>query len=156
MGICLGFQVALIEFARYQLGLSNATSEEFIKKDQDDSTLIIRYYDSQKQKIIIGEKEVAIESSSFLSQIVGKDCLHERFRNRLIFNNQYIDLFQKHGFVFSAFQKINDTCFPVAFELKGHSFFLGAQFHLELNAFPETPHPILITFFQKCLEQQKK
>lgn len=155
-GICLGFQVALIEFARNVLGLKNANSEEFVNPNNSDAHLVIHYFDKKQHEIIIGEKKLHLQPGTLLNKLFNKQTIYERFRNRLIFNNRYFLRFSRKGLVFSAFRMNKNQQFAVAFELPQHPFFVGVQFHFEINVMPEEPYPLLVQFFKSCYQSQQK
>ena len=156
LGICLGFQVALIEFARNVLGLTDANSEEFITDLSKKQQPVIHYFDKKQQTIIIGARKVTFSPETLTSQMLSKKFSYERFRNRLVFNNRFFLRFLRKGMVFSAFLMYQKQQSVVAFELPNHPFFVGVQFHLELNSLPEKPHPILVKFFENCYLYQQK
>ena len=151
LGICLGFQTILIAFARDKIGLKNANSEEFVTNDKEQkNVMIIKYFDPQSKRMIIGQRKVEIVKKTLLSSILPTNFTFERFRNRLIFDKKFIHLFADKSLIFSGFSTENGEKIPVVFELTNHPFFIGVQFHPEFNSSPEFPHPLLTSFLESC------
>ncbi len=127
-GICLGFQLALIEFARNILNLKNATSEEFASDSK--VPLIIKYFDSINHKMFLGEQEIMIDTNSLVFRFYQKEKILGRHRHRLVFNKKYQRNFEKEGFVFSGVANDENKIIEII-ELKNHPFFFATQFHIE-------------------------
>ena len=154
LGVCLGFQIAIIEFARNVLHLSDANSEEFISHSTVSDHLVIHYLNAEHKEIIIGEKKVFIQPKTLMSELVKKSVVGQRFRNRLVFNNRYFLRFLRNNFVFSSFINIDDSQLVASFELPTHPYFVGVQSHLELNSWPEKPSPVIMGFIKSCKTYQ--
>ena len=150
LGICLGNQLALIEFARNVLKIKTAGSREF---QSTNFAPIIDYYYPQTQKMQIGAHPVHLKKGSLVHKIFNKDVTNERFRNRFGFNIQYSAQFRKHGFLPTG---KNSAGRPEMWELPEHPFFVTTQFHLELISRTIKPHPLFLAFFKVCLQLKAK
>jgi len=155
LGICLGMQVASIEFARNVLGITEANSQEF-KPDAKD--LVIYLMPSQKgvQKLggtmRLGVYENTITPGSRVEEAYGASTLSERHRHRYEFNNDYRAAFEEHGMRVAAVYPQEDLV--EALELKGHPFFVGVQFHPELSSKPLQPGPLFVAFVKAMLAHE--
>lgn len=143
LGICLGMQLAAIEFARNKLGLVSAHSEEFQPKAEH---LIIHIMEEQKgvkQKggtMRLGSYPCLLKSGSKAKQLYGKEQIAERHRHRFEFNNEFREMFETHGAVFSGLSP--DGKLVEVMELTNHPYFVACQFHPELKSKPMSPHPL--------------
>ncbi|USN51414.1 MAG: CTP synthase [Myxococcales bacterium] len=154
-GICLGLQMAVIEYARHVAGLKDADSEEF---NQHAKTKVIHMMETQLhvQKkggtMRLGDHPCHIEPNTLAHKIYGKDDIQERHRHRFEVNNHYVDTLKKAGLVVSG------TCPSVnlveIIELKEHDFFIATQFHPEFNSRPSRPHPIFKSFIGAALKKR--
>ncbi len=145
-GICLGMQIACIEFAKNILNLEKPNSTEF-----DDKTphpiFCIMEPTSQKEiggTLRLGNQEVVIKPNTLASKIYKTKPVYERHRHRFSFNREYIEQFEKAGFIvsgLSANKKIVEIM-----ELKNHPFFIGVQYHPEFQSRPLNPNPIFLKF----------
>jgi CTP synthase len=149
-GICLGMQLAMVEFARNVAGIKNATSEEFSK----DGELIIHFMEGQSEDIRkggsmrLGAYDCQLEKGSLAKEIYGKANISERHRHRLEVNNQYIDQLKGAGMKISGVNK--DLDLVEVIELPGHPYFIACQYHPEFKSRPHDPHPIFKTFISKA------
>jgi CTP synthase len=156
-GICLGMQLAVIEFARHVCGVSQASSEEF-KPDGDD--LVIHLMQDQqrvKQKggsMRLGAYPCKLAPGSLASQIYGATEISERHRHRFEVNNAYRDDLEKHGLGLSGLSP--DGRLVEIVELPGHPHFLGCQFHPEFKSKPFAAHPLFVKFVGAGLERAKQ
>ncbi len=154
LGICLGFQMALIEFARHVLGLKNANSTEMESKTPDPVVCILP---SQKKingmggTMRLGGREVEVKAKSQASVLYGgKTKIRERFRHRYECNPEYIKKFEKGGLVFSgkaptcAGRPKEEGEIMQILELPSHPYFVGVQFHPEFTSRPLTPQPLFV------------
>lgn len=154
-GICLGFQLTLIEIANNVLKLPNATSEEFVNsKTGNNPTLIFKYFEPKTKKIFIGERETILKPGTLVAKLYKKSVIWERYRNRFILNKAFQPDFSKVGIVFSAFTKEKPQ-FSVIFQLKNHPFFIGIQFHCEWNSSLNNSHPLIDAFLDSCWNNKK-
>ncbi len=146
-GICLGMQMAVIEYARNVLGWQTAHSTEM---DPSTEYPVIALMEEQKKvkkkggTMRLGAYPCHIEHGSLAHKIYNKDQISERHRHRWEFNNNYLDSFLQSGFVPSGKNPVNGLVEII--ELKNHPFFIGVQYHPELKSTVENPHPIFVSF----------
>lgn len=144
-GICLGMQMAVIEYARNVLGWEHAHSTEM---DPQTSYPVIALMDEQKKvkkkggTMRLGAYECVIEPETNAQKVYGVLKISERHRHRWEFNNQYISDFEKAGLVLSG--KNPEKGLVEIIELEDHPFFIGVQFHPELKSTVENPHPLFV------------
>ena len=156
-GICLGMQMAAIEFARNVLGLKSANSTEM---NPDTTDPVIDLMDEQKQvtakggTMRLGAYPCTIEKDSLAYRIYGKEKISERHRHRWEFNNKYLADFEKAGMMASG--RNPDTGLVEIIELKDHPFFIGVQYHPELNSTVEEPQPIFVHFIKAALQHAQQ
>jgi len=156
-GICLGMQMAAIEFARNVLGLKSANSTEM---NPDTSDPVIDLMDEQKQvtakggTMRLGAYPCTIEKDSLAYRIYGKEKISERHRHRWEFNNKYLADFEKAGMMASG--RNPDTGLVEIIELKDHPFFIGVQYHPELKSTVEEPQPIFVHFIKAALQHSQQ
>ena len=156
-GICLGMQMAAIEFARNVLGLKSANSTEM---NPDTSDPVIDLMDEQKQvtakggTMRLGAYPCTIEKDSLAYRIYGKEKISERHRHRWEFNNKYLADFEKAGMMASG--RNPDTGLVEIIELKDHPFFIGVQYHPELKSTVEEPQPIFVHFIKAALQHAQQ
>jgi CTP synthase len=156
-GICLGMQMAAIEFARNVLGLKSANSTEM---NPDTSDPVIDLMDEQKQvtakggTMRLGAYPCTIEKDSLAYRIYGKEKISERHRHRWEFNNKYLADFEKAGMMASG--RNPDTGLVEIIELKDHPFFIGVQYHPELKSTVEEPQPIFVHFIRAALQHAQQ
>jgi CTP synthase len=152
LGICLGMQLAAIEFARNVIGIEKATSHEFDSKSKDN---IIGLMDTQKEvstlggTMRLGSYPCVLEKNSVAEKAYEQMEIKERHRHRFEFNNKYIEKFQRHGAVFSG--KSPDGELIEIFEIKDHPWFVGVQFHPELKSSPMRCHPLFRDFIRASI-----
>ena len=155
-GLCLGMQVAVIEFARNVLGLCGANSLEM---DEVTPHPVIHYMEGQKN---IGDTggtsrlgaypcELKKDTRSF--SIYGSELISERHRHRLEFNNQYIELFEKAGMIVAGVCPTGGQVEII--ENRDHPWMLGVQFHPEFLSRPVRPHPLFVDFIAAALKNAK-
>jgi CTP synthase len=146
-GICLGMQMAVIEFARNVLGLSAAHSTEM---DPDTTHAVINMMEEQKKismmggTMRLGSYPCSVQENTLAHSIYGESLIHERHRHRYEFNNSYLDEFQKNGMVASGVNP--ETGLVEIMELPAHPFFIGVQYHPELKSTVERPAPLFVSF----------
>jgi CTP synthase len=146
-GICLGLQIATIEYARNVAGLNAATSAEF---DPNSSCAVIDIMDSQKSVNIkgasmrLGAYPCAIKEGTRAREVYGKTLISERHRHRFEVNNTFREELEKAGLVFSGTSP--DGTLAEMIELKDHPWFIGVQFHPEFQSTPKNPHPLFREF----------
>jgi len=156
LGICYGMQMAIIEFARNQLNLKNATSSEFDKKGLPIVGLINEW--SKDGKMIkgtdkdlggtmrLGSYDAKLKDNSLIRKIYKSKLIKERHRHRYEVNIAFKDKFEKKGLIFSGLSP--DNKLPEIIELKNHPWFIGVQFHPEFKSRPLAPHPLFSSFIK--------
>jgi len=146
-GICLGMQMAVIEFARNVLGLSEAHSTEM---DANTPDPVIDMMEEQKKITVIGGTmrlgayPCQIKEGSLAEEIYGTTSVSERHRHRFEFNNEYLEDFEGNGMIASGVNP--DTGLVEIMEIPGHPFFIGVQYHPELKSTVESPAPLFVHF----------
>jgi CTP synthase len=156
-GICLGMQMAVIEFARNVLGLAKAHSTEM---QADTPIPVIDLMENQKKITVkggtmrLGAYPCAIEDGTLAKSIYGKSLISERHRHRYEFNNEYLQQFEEAGMVTSG--KNPESGLVEIIELPGHPFFIGVQYHPELKSSVENPQPIFVHFIKAAKEFANK
>lgn len=151
LGICLGMQLACVEFARSVLKMNEAHSEEF----GPCSEPIIHYLPGQSSAgkkggtMRLGAYPCEINKNSMLFEIYHSERIRERHRHRLEFNNEYGDRFNKAGFKIVG--RCPDNQLVEILELEGHPFFVGVQFHPEFLSKPFQAHPLFRSLVAKAL-----
>ncbi len=157
LGICLGMQMAVIEFARNVLGLNQANSTEM---DIDCKYPVISMMESQKNikekggTMRLGSWECVLEDNSLANKIYSANKIHERHRHRYELNFEYMSQFSKKGMIFSG--KNPDTGLVEIIELSNHPWFFGVQFHPEYQSTVEQPHPVFVSFVEAALIHKNK
>jgi CTP synthase len=147
LGLCLGMQIATIEFARNVLKLEKAHSTEF---DTATPHPVIALLDEQKKvtkkggTMRLGAQPCQLVMGTKAQQLYGSFVIHERHRHRYEFNNAYRDRFEKQDFVFSG--NSPDGKLVEVIELAKHPFFVACQFHPEFHSKPHQPHPLFKGF----------
>lgn len=149
LGICLGMQLATIEFARNVVGIKEANSTEF---DPNTPVPIIDYLPEQYKNINLGgtlrlgEYECTITKDSKAYEIYQRTQIFERHRHRYEFNNKYRTLLEEKGLVFSGINP--QTNLVEIIELSNHPYFIACQFHPEFTSRPYRPHPLFREFIK--------
>ena len=156
-GICLGMQMAVIEFARNVLGLQEANSTEM---DPRTTEPVIDLMEEQKQvtakggTMRLGAYSCNIKEGTLAFKIYGKQSVSERHRHRWEFNNKYLDLFESAGMIASG-KNLNTGLVEIV-EIADHPFFIGVQYHPELKSTVENPQPIFVHFLKAAKAQNDK
>lgn len=152
LGICLGMQVAVIEFARNVCGFSDANSTEF---NPQTTNPVIDLMSSQKENtklggtMRLGAYDCDLTKGSLAYNDYNCDRISERHRHRYEFNNNYINYFEKKGMVISG--RNPDTSLVEIVELKDNCWFVGCQFHPEFKSKPLNPHPLFVGFIRAAM-----
>ncbi|MDC7242595.1 MAG: CTP synthase, partial [Sphaerochaetaceae bacterium] len=155
LGLCLGMQLSVIEFARNVCGLNGAHSTEFDPKTPYN---VIDYMPDQYEGINyggtlrLGLYGCEIKKDTLAQTTYLKDFIQERHRHRYEFNNEYLDLLSKNGMVFSG--KNPETNLVEIVELKDHPYFIAVQFHPEFLSRPDKPHPLFKAFIKYSKDHQ--
>jgi CTP synthase len=155
LGVCLGMQCAVVEFARNVLDLE-ASSTELNPKTKNP---VIDMMEEQKKittkggTMRLGSYACKLKKGSKVYGIYGDSMIHERHRHRYEFNNKYLDQMEEAGL--KAVGINPDSGLVEAVELKDHPWFIGVQFHPELRSTVLTPHPLFVKFVEAALEHKK-
>ena len=166
-GICLGMQLAVIEFARNVAGLALADSTEFtvntpdpviylMKEWYDYRTDTIQKRDETSQKggtMRLGAYPCRLVEGSLAHKAYGKDEIFERHRHRYEFNNSYREVLQEAGLSLAGLSPDGELVEIV--EIDEHPWFLGCQFHPEFKSRPLEPHPLFVSFIQAALNRHE-
>jgi CTP synthase len=156
-GICLGMQIAVIEFARNVLKLKNANSTEFDPETSQPVIKIlpekenIKYFGGTLRK---GAYPCKIKKGTLAEKIYKKNLIYERHRHRYEFNPDYKELFERKGMIISG--ESPDGYLAEIIEIHGHPFFIGVQFHPEFKSRPLKPHPIFREFIRISKKKKKE
>jgi len=166
LGICLGMQVAVIEFARDAAGLEGAHSTEFLPKSphpviglitewmSEDGQLETRNEESDLGgSMRLGGQQCRLQSESLAFQLYQKDVITERHRHRYEFNSQYLEKLEQAGMRFSG--KSIDGRLVEVVEIPDHPWFLACQFHPEFTSTPRKGHPLFSGFVVAAFEHKK-
>ena len=153
LGLCLGMQIAVIEFARNVIGWKDATSAEFDKTTKHN---VIDIMEDQKH---ISEKGGTMRLGAYPCTLIkgtktyaayGVPHISERHRHRYEFNNKFKKDFESHGLKVAGINEKRDLVEIV--ELEGHKFYVASQFHPEFKSRPYRPHPLFVAFVNACKE----
>ncbi|MFN4182342.1 MAG: glutamine amidotransferase-related protein, partial [bacterium] len=160
LGLCLGLQLAVVEFARNVCGLSGAHSTEF---DPDTPHPVIHLLPEQ-MKILwkggtmrLGAFPCSVIPGTLAWSLYGRPVVYERHRHRYEVNNQYLEILKKNGLVVSGWFRREDKeeeGLVEMIELSDHPFFLATQFHPEFQSRPIRPHPLFVGFIQSAIRQR--
>jgi CTP synthase len=156
-GLCLGMQVMCIEFARGVLELEDANSREF--NETSSAPVISLMLDQQEVTDMggtmrLGEYPCELLPHSKAAQCYQTDEVRERHRHRFEFNNEYRQMFEKAGMVFSGLSP--DHVLVEIAEHKTHPFMVGTQFHPEFLSRPNRPHPLFVGFIDAAIAQRNR
>lgn len=154
-GICLGMQLAVIEFARNICGFTDATSSEF---SSDSTHPVIDLMDTQQGlemmggSMRLGAYPCRITDETFAKSAYGADEISERHRHRFEFNNRYREIMVQKGIILSGLSP--DGSLVEIVEIKDHPWFLGCQFHPEYKSRPMEPHPLFRDFIKAAIKRK--
>lgn len=156
-GICLGLQMAVIEFARNVLDIQNAHSTEM---DANTPNPVIDMMEGQKKinrmggTMRLGAYPCVIKEGTLAEKIYRKRVVSERHRHRYEFNNKYLQQFEENGMIASGTNP--DTGLVEIMEVKDHPFFIGVQYHPELKSTVEKPSPLFTAFIEAAVKYNGK
>lgn len=156
LGICLGMQCAVIEYARNVVGLKDANSKEF---DEGASHPVIDLMLEQKNvkgyggTMRLGAYDCVVEKGTVAHKAYGETKISERHRHRYEVNNEYIDQIKEAGLVFSGMSP--DGMLAEMVELPQNDWFVAAQFHPEFKSRPERPHPLFLGIVTAAVKNLK-
>jgi CTP synthase len=164
LGICLGMQVAIVEFGRHAQGLTDANSTEFNRATPHPVIALISEWQDQVHgaqtrdessvkggSMRLGAQEVVLAAGTRARELYGRDLILERHRHRYEFNNNYLDRFRQAGMRFSGFSR--DGLVEVI-ELPNHPWFVATQFHPEFTSTPRDGHPLFTGFIRAARAQR--
>jgi CTP synthase len=164
LGICLGMQLAVIEYGRHVLGLEGANSTEFNRgtphpvialiTEWQDSARGAQTRDEASQKggsMRLGAQAVSLVDATLARRVYGREEILERHRHRYEFNNTYMERFRRAGMTFSGLSA--DGLVEIV-ELAGHPWFLATQFHPEFKSTPRDGHPLFAGFVRAARERR--
>lgn len=157
LGICLGMQCAVIEFARNVLGMQDAHSTEM---SPDTKHPVIGIMEEQKNiknmggTMRLGAYPCKLQKGTKAYQVYGKANIEERHRHRYEFNNKYLKKFEAAGMIASGVNP--DSNLVEMVELKDHPWFIGCQFHPEYKSTVANPHPLFARFVKAALDKAEK
>lgn len=155
LGLCLGMQVATIEFVRNACGIKDANSTEFDKNTKEPVISLLEEQRGVKNmgaSMRLGTWPTKIAEGTLAEKIYGSTEVMERHRHRYEFNMKYRDRMNEKGFVISGTSP--DGTLAELIELRDHSYFVGCQYHPEFQSKPNKPHPLFKGFIHACLEFQ--
>ena len=157
LGLCYGFQLASVSFARNVLGLKRANTTEV---DPRTPYPVIDLLPEQRKvtdlggTMRLGGHDVYIEKPSKAFDIYGKGKIRERHRHRFELNQEYLKRFEENGMRYTAFS--DDHRRAEIMELEGHPFYMGTQYHPEYVSRPEEPEPIYVAFLKACVDRAQE
>ncbi len=164
LGICLGMQLAVIEFARNVMNYKEASSTEFgttefpiislltewqTKKGKEKRDILSEYGGTMR----LGSYECHLKQNSKIFDIYNNEIIHERHRHRYEVNLDLCDKFDEAGMFFAGMSP--DNILPETLELNDHPWFIAVQFHPELKSRPFQPHPLFVSFINASLNQSR-
>ena len=157
LGICLGMQMAVIEFARNVMGISDANSTEM---NENTAHPVISLMEEQKDIVNkggtmrLGEWECELKEETLVKKVYGKKKIKERHRHRYEFNNQYKSKIEEAGMLTTGLNP--ETGLVEIIEIPDHPWFVGVQYHPEYKSTVANPHPLFVDFVKAALNFKKK
>ena len=156
LGLCLGMQCAVIEFARNVAGLENANSTEF---DKNANYKVVDLMEEQKNiagygaTMRLGSYPCKINKNTKAYELYNSELVYERHRHRFEFNNDYKDILMKNGLVISGTSP--DGLLAEIVENPSCDFFIACQFHPEFKSRPQRPHPLFRGLIQAAIKKSQ-
>lgn len=157
LGICLGMQMAVIEFARHVIGWEDAHSTEMNDRTGHPVIDLMEEQKSIQSKggtMRLGAYACTLQPDSLAAALYGRTAISERHRHRWEFNNTYLETFRTSGMALTGCNPENGLVEVV--EIKNHPFFIGVQFHPELKSTVEVPHPLFVGLVQAAISHQQQ
>lgn len=154
-GICLGMQCAVIEFARNVLGYKDAHSTEINSKTTHKVVDLMedqKYVTDKGGTMRLGAYKCDIKENTLAWKIYGNKEIKERHRHRYEFNNEYLEVFKNAGMIASGLNPDNNLVEII--EIPSHPFFIGCQFHPELQSTVQKPHPLFVAFVKAVADRK--
>ncbi len=155
-GICLGMQMAVIEFARNVLGLKDANSTEMNEATKNPVINLMEEQKTVTEKggtMRLGAWKCNLKPDSLAHKIYQKDTILERHRHRYEYNNKYSEKLENAGLISSGINP--ETGLVEIIEIKNHPFFIGVQYHPEYKSTVANPHPIFVNFVAAMVKNKK-
>lgn len=152
LGICFGFQLAILEFAKHQCGIPDATSEEF---NSNGINQVVKFMPEQKNisnfggSMRLGKHRINIDPKTNASEIYQRRVIERRHRHRYEFNQEYRKIVEENGMVLSGSSDYGRRIEIV--EIPRHKFFLAVQYHSEFNSRPGKPEEAFYAFVRACV-----
>ncbi len=156
-GICLGMQMAVIEYSRNVLGLKDANSTEMNEATKNPVINLMEEQKTVTEKggtMRLGAWKCDLKEGSLASKIYGKSTISERHRHRYEYNNLYAEKLEKAGLESTGINP--ETGLVEIIEIKNHPFFIGVQYHPEYKSTVANPHPIFVSFVEAMVRNKKK
>ncbi len=156
LGLCFGFQMAVLEYARDVCDLKNAASTETEPNTKEPVICILPEQEEVKGlggTMRLGGYQVKIKPGTVAWELYGKDKVRERFRHRWNVNTQYINKLEKAGLVFSGMAPQKRIMQILELPAEKHKFFFATQYHPEFTSRPLTPSPVFRGFLEACLDK---
>lgn len=156
LGICLGMQMAVIEFSRNVLGLKEANSTEM---DENTSHPVISLMEEQKHIVNkggtmrLGAWDCELKEGSIVYQVYNEKVVKERHRHRYEFNNEFKSQIEEKGMIATGFNP--ETGLVEIIEIPDHTWFVGVQYHPEYKSTVSKPHPLFVAFVEAALNFRK-
>ena len=153
LGICLGMQIAVIEFARYACGIKDANSGEF---DEDTANKVIDFMPDQNNEIAkggtmrLGAYPCKVKPGSKMFECYKSELIYERHRHRYVFNNDYREIMENNGLVISGTSPDNRIVETV--EVPENDFYIGVQYHPEFKSRPNRAHDLFVGLVKAALK----
>ena len=168
LGICLGMQVAIIEFARHQCGMADAHSTEFDHDTQNpviglvtewqDATGALQKRDTTSDKggtMRLGAQKATLKAGSLAATVYSGTEINERHRHRFEVNSNYVTQFEAKGLVVSGRSAVQDLVEVMEYPTATHPWFIGVQYHPEFNSTPRGGHPLFKAFVAAAIAQRE-
>ena len=168
LGICLGMQVAMIEFARYVCGMADAHSTEFdhdtkspvigLVTEWQDATGAVQKRDLDSDKggtMRLGAQKATLKAGSLAARVYGSTEINERHRHRYEVNSNFVAQFEANGLVISGRSAVQDLVEVMEYPASTHPWFMGVQYHPEFNSTPRGGHPLFKAFVAAAMAQRE-
>ncbi|MEO7255948.1 MAG: CTP synthase, partial [Casimicrobium sp.] len=168
LGICLGMQVAMIEFARDVCGMADAHSTEFdhdtkhpvvgLVTEWQDASGTVQKRDVSSDKggtMRLGAQLATLKAGSLAAAVYGSTEINERHRHRYEVNSNFVDQFERQGMVVSGRSSVQDLVEVIEYPTSMHPWFLGVQYHPEFNSTPRGGHPLFKAFVAAAMAQRE-
>ena len=157
LGICLGMQMAVVEYARDVLKIKDADSEEFNKYTENPVIHIMENQIGIYKKggtMRLGSYPCVLKKDTLAYRIYGNKEINERHRHRFEYNNEYKERFEKAGLICSGLSPNGELVEII--EIRNHPFFIAGQFHPEFKSRPDKPHPLFKGLISACIQEKMK